>query len=88
MTFVLKFDQNENPTINKDGSLVISKNGVEMIMKAPLAYQKKKGIMNPVFAEYDFRSNNRVGFTVGDYDPEFPLVIEPVLGLFYLSGYR
>jgi hypothetical protein len=76
---LLKFDKNEKPKINNDGSLVITKSGVGMIMKAPLAYQKKKGIINPVFAEYDFRSDHLVGFNVGDYDPELPLVIDPVL---------
>jgi hypothetical protein len=76
---LLRFDQHEKPKIKNDGSLVISKGGIEIIMKPPLAYQEKEGIRNLVSAEYAFRNENLIGFNIGDYDPELPLVIDPVL---------
>ena len=76
---LLKFDKQEKPRVNSDGSLVISDGKAEMIMKPPMAYQEKKGTRDSVFAEYSIRNDNLVGFNIGNYDPEFPLIIDPVL---------
>jgi hypothetical protein len=75
----LKFDKQNKPRIMKDGSLSISDKGTEIKLKAPFAYQENKGIRDSVFAEFSLRDDSLVGFNVGDYDPEFPLVIDPVL---------
>ena len=76
---LLKYDKPVKPGILNDGSLVISDKGVEMILKAPVAYQEKNGIRESVFAEYNLRDDNLVGFNIGDYDKKYPLVIDPVL---------
>lgn len=76
---LLKFDKHNKPRIIKDGSLVISDKGAEIKLKAPFAYQEKKGIRDSVFVEYTISNDSLVGFITGDYDPDLTLVIDPVL---------
>lgn len=76
---LLKFDAPEKPSIDCQGGLVLARDGVELTMKPPVAYQEIGGVRNPVFSAYALRGDQLVGFDIGDYDPEFPLVIDPVL---------
>ncbi|MDD1718699.1 MAG: SBBP repeat-containing protein, partial [Methanoregulaceae archaeon] len=69
-----------------DGSLMISTPVGDLYEAAPTAYQDISGSRVPVSVEYSL-SGNRVGFSVGTYNHNYPLVIDPVLGYgIYLSG--
>ncbi len=75
----LKFDGQKKPRLKRNGSLVIPDGKTEMIMKQPFAYQMKEGIRETVPASFSLKDNGQVGFNVGEYDPEYALVIDPVL---------
>jgi hypothetical protein len=54
--------------------------GVEPLRQhAPVAYQRIKGIDEPVESRYAVRADGTVAFEVGAYDPSVPLTIDPVI---------
>ncbi len=84
----LQFEGMDSITRNQKGELVLRTGLSEMIMQEPIAYQEREGIREQVPATYIFQSENQVGFSVGDYDKDIPLVIDPVLAYStYLGGY-
>lgn len=82
----LNFSSDEKMKIDKQGNLIFSGGNNPLFLKKPVAYQEKKGNRIPVSAEYIFRSSNQVGFSLGDYNPELPLVIDPLLVYFSYLG--
>jgi hypothetical protein len=46
---------------------------------APVAWQEKNGNRIPVTVSYRLREEREAGFSVGGYDPAYPLVIDPNL---------
>ena len=74
--------------MNEKGELVLKTGLTEMTMQEPIAYQEREGIREKVPASYIFQSEDQIAFSVGDYDPNIPLVIDPVLAYStYLGGY-
>lgn len=51
----------------------------ELIETAPYAWQDINGQRIPVNVRYLLDNDGRVGFTLGAYDPAYPLVIDPTL---------
>jgi hypothetical protein len=83
----LQFDGVDSINMNEQGELVLKIGLAEITMQEPIAYQEWKGIRERVQASYSFQSGNQIGFSVGDYDPGIPLVIDPVLAYStYLGG--
>ena len=77
----------ETISINKQGDLVLKSGRSELAMLEPVAYQERGGKRERIPAAYDLQGENRVGFSLGDYDPELPLVIDPVIAYStYLGG--
>ncbi|MFQ5640478.1 MAG: SBBP repeat-containing protein [bacterium] len=76
---LLQFDGSEEVKIDKDGNLDLSSGAGKVTLQKPLAYQDKAGVRERVPAKYVFRSEDQIGFDLGDYDPAAPLVIDPVL---------
>ena len=73
--------------IDKSGELVVVVNGGEVRQNAPLIYQEKDGQRQEVAGRYVLTGREQVGFRVGSYDRERPLVIDPVLDYStYLGG--
>ena len=72
-----------HPRIDRDGNLVAG-----FIQKAPVAYQiGDDGKRIPVASRYRRNGDGTFGFTVGRYDRQRDLIIDPVLTLnTYLSG--
>src|SRR6266481_1926004 len=66
-------------TVTQDGGLELNDptNGIEF--RKPVAYQDIGGKHHPVEAQYVLAGNNQVTFKLGEYDPNFPLVIDPIL---------
>lgn len=65
------------PSIDADGNLVINTGRNELRQSPPIAYQWINGQRNEVRARYELRGKS-VGFEVGPYDKNLPLVIDPV----------
>lgn len=65
--------------IGKDGDLRFSLQKGEMHETAPLAWQEINGQRKTVDAAFRLMGNHGIGFTLGKYDPAYPLVIDPTL---------
>ena len=67
------------------GELVIQTPWGEMRDAAPIAHQEIEGVKKEVDISFRLMGEKRVGFVVGDYDPNFMLVLDPGYST-YLGG--
>jgi hypothetical protein len=74
----LRFEGAEDLRIDSDGDLVITTPVGELVHRAPVVYQEVGGDRREVTGAYRLHGD-RVGFTLGPYDPTRPLVIDPVV---------
>ena len=65
--------------IEKNGDLVFATAGGSLSMLRPYIYQDINGARRAVEGSYVKRADGRIGFVVGPYDSDRPLVIDPVL---------
>jgi hypothetical protein len=73
--------------IDKDGNLVLSLPDGEVVHRAPVVYQEVNGARGAVEGRFALKGEHEVGFEVDQYDPERPLVVDPVLAYStYLGG--
>ncbi|MEL7356414.1 MAG: SBBP repeat-containing protein [Cyanobacteria bacterium J06560_6] len=77
----------EGMSLRADGALVLQTPFGELVETAPLLYQAINGEQITVDGQYQLLGDNQVGFAIGDYDPAYALVIDPVLEYAsYLGG--
>jgi hypothetical protein len=80
--------------INREGELVVETNVGKIKFTKPVAYQLIKGQKMMVNVEYTVSKSSSsthvpvfyYGFKVGRYDPDVPLVIDPMLESTFLGG--
>ena len=73
--------------LDDEGNLVIETERGSLTHRAPVLYQDVEGTRRAVDGAYAVGADGRVSFTTGPYDPQFPLVIDPVLSYAtYLGG--
>ena len=60
-----------------DGNLVLASKAGNVLLHKPVAYQEKNNTRQPVDAGFILQANNKIGFTLGNYDPGRELVIDP-----------
>ena len=65
--------------VDKAGALHLAYAMGEMNESTPVAWQDINGRRLPVTAAFRLYSQYEAGFTVGKYDPAYPLVIDPIL---------
>ena len=66
--------------IDANGDLVFkASNDSEMRFQKPVVYQDRAGKHRDIEGSYVLLAGNRVGFEVGSYDENRPLIIDPVL---------
>jgi len=65
--------------INEAGDLLLNVNGEEMVQSAPVVYQDGVQGRETVSGKYVLKGAHEVGFEVGQYDVNKPLVIDPIL---------
>jgi uncharacterized delta-60 repeat protein len=75
----IRLRYNRPLTTDDRGNLVISYKDGRMAESKPVAWQIVKGKKKPVSVAYNLQSEKEVGFAVGDYDNNRPLVIDPSL---------
>ncbi|MDM8522467.1 SBBP repeat-containing protein [Desulfococcaceae bacterium HSG8] len=83
------YDGAEDVSIDPDtGDLLIEAAGRILREQAPVAWQVIGGQDVPVRACFALADNGEIGFEVDDYDPAYPLVIDPVTLVYstYLGG--
>ena len=65
--------------IDETGDLLLRVNGEEMVQSAPVVYQDGDQGRVTVSGKYVLKGAHEVGFEVGPYDVNKPLVIDPIL---------
>ena len=75
----LGFRGAESMHLDQHGNLVLETARGAIRFLAPNAYQDEKGVRRPVRAAFALSTKDNVGFTVGDYDHDAKLVIDPVV---------
>ena len=83
----LKYDGAENITLTDDGALIVRTAFGDLTEAAPVSYQDINGTRTNVSSEYTLLKDGSVGFIIGEYNSEIPLVIDPYLEYStYLGG--
>jgi hypothetical protein len=81
----LRFDGDEDATIDANGDLLLEAGGVRF--QKPRIYQEFGDVRREIEGRYDLVAENTVHFAVGDYDHRRALIIDPVLTYStYLGG--
>lgn len=75
----------ESLTLNSSGELILQTSAGYANYSAPIAFQEKAGERRPVSVAYQIKDDG-YGFSLADYDPDLPLVIDPVLQSTFLGG--
>jgi hypothetical protein len=83
----LGFKGQRRLTLDDAGDLLLDVPGGQVIERAPVAYQEIDGEHRRVDARYKTGRGGNIGFEIGDYDRDRPLIIDPVLSYStYLGG--
>jgi len=73
--------------LDAEGELVLATEAGDFLMKVPVIYQEVEDQRRPVAGKYVLHEDGRVGFELGAYDTDRPLVIDPLFEfLRYLGG--
>ena len=78
-SIALHFDEVDKIEINSDGELVLSLGADEIRFHRPVLYQDVRGARQPISGGYQFEDARTISFSVGNYDHDLPLIIDPVL---------
>lgn len=83
----LKFDGADELRLAANGDLVLKVGANELFQRKPVAFQTIDGRRRDVPARYEISGGHTVSFALGQYDPNLPLVIDPLLSYStYLGG--
>ena len=83
----LRIDGAQKVELAENGDLLIYTSKGLLRKHAPVAYQEKANVRRYVDVRFQLNTDNRVSFTVGDYDPAIALTIDPVFSFSsYLGG--
>jgi Beta-propeller repeat len=69
----------EKINLDAKGNLVLHTRGGKLSFQKPISYQDVDGQRRFISTSYSLGSNHELGFKVGKYDHNLPLVIDPVL---------
>jgi hypothetical protein len=83
----LAFEGAEKIEIDKEGNLILSTKGGQLLQHRPIIYQEENGKRQEIAGGYVLKGKSEVGFEVGAYDASRQLVIDPTLSYStYLGG--
>ncbi|MEO6726923.1 MAG: SBBP repeat-containing protein [Blastocatellia bacterium] len=75
----MAFDGAGKIHIAEDGDLLLAISSRQLRMHKPVVYQETVGERREISAEFAIDDDNTVGFRLGEYDVNQPLVIDPVV---------
>jgi hypothetical protein len=75
----LRFEGVDNLQVDARGDLVLKVGADEIRQHCPVIYQTVNGARKTIAGGYQVRDDNTVGFWLGAYDRNLPLVIDPLL---------
>lgn len=81
----MSFDGVRSVKTDSHGDLVLNSSAGDLRFHKPVAFQEKDGVRVPVDASFRI-ADNKVGFTVGEYDRSHELVIDPTMVYSLLRG--
>lgn len=82
----LRIEDHAGLSLQPDGSLlIVPAEGGSLRLQSPAAFQLRNGKRVPVQARFQIQDRT-IGFRVGDYNPDLPLVIDPVVAYTTLIG--
>jgi Cep192 domain 4/Beta-propeller repeat len=76
----------ERLALDSLGNLVVATRNGDLLLRRPTAYQEASGKRVLVAANFVLREPGSVGIQVGAYDPNQPLIVDPVLDYSTLLG--
>lgn len=76
----IRFTGVNNLRLNAQGELVLQVPGGEIIQHAPIAYQIIAGQRREISAAYQITGSDTVKFSLGEFDRQHALTIDPILG--------
>jgi hypothetical protein len=76
----IRFDGMDKISVSAQGELVLKSGRDEIRQPAPAIYQTVGGALKEIGGGYKILDPHTVAFTVGQYDRDLPLVIDPILG--------
>jgi hypothetical protein len=79
------FDDANDIQISESGDLVVKTTGGQIVHTKPYAYQNIEGDLREVEAAFVAIEEKIYGFILGDYDPNYEVVIDPLLVFFYAT---
>jgi len=86
-SIVLEYRGVSGLSLAEDGALQVHTPAGDLVESPPVSYQVIDGQVVPNSASFVLLGNDRVGFSTGPYDPDYPLVIDPVMKYgIYLRG--
>ena len=86
-TIRIRVEGGEATRLDDRGDLVVATSAGRLVQQAPVVYQEVDGKRLQVSGSYVLHGGGEVGFAVGPYDADRPLVIDPVLAYStYLGG--
>ncbi len=78
-TVRLQFDGVDQVEVDAAGDLLLSLGETVIRQPKPVVYQEVAGLRRAIEGGYSISADGQVGFTVGEYDAQLPLIIDPVL---------
>jgi hypothetical protein len=75
----LRFKGADKVAVNAEGDLLLTLGEAVIRQPKPVMYQEVAGVRLAVEGNYTVRGDGQVGFAVGEYNAQLPLVIDPVL---------
>lgn len=75
----LSFEGADKLEVEAQGSLVLHTSDGQIRLRKPVVYQEVDGVRQEIPGGYVLKDNHQIGFQVGAYDANRPLVIDPVL---------
>jgi hypothetical protein len=72
------FDGADKLAVNAQGELLVSLGDAQLSQHRPLIYQLIRGARHEITGGYQLKDTNIVSFTIGPYDHDWPLIIDPV----------
>ena len=83
----VQYDGIVGMSVNPDGDMVIETELGVIVENRPVSYQVDDGQQIPVVGEFEMIDDNSFGFSFEDgYNPDLPLIIDPVLDFSTLFG--
>jgi hypothetical protein len=75
----LAFEGIESAAIVASGDLQLALAEGDIVQKAPLVHQETRSGRRQIDGHFELHGDRLIGFRIGDYDVNLPLVIDPVL---------